>query len=172
VILQLQHFAVAVGMALEIFEAGKELRAGIDVAAQHHHQRLARPGAGAAPRRVQRQVIEQRRHQPCRLVGALERGALRHGGVAAAHEFVEQPRAQRFRIFRRQRVFQFGRKFQQRRERIDEHVGVGARPFWRGAGRQQRHRSAWRRRSAKAYARTLAILGQSERIVAAHHLTC
>ncbi|MGY3332425.1 hypothetical protein ACVILI_005442 [Mesorhizobium sp. USDA 4775] len=89
VILKLKHLAVAVGMALQLVKAGEKLGAGIDVATQHDHQRLARPGAGAAPRRVQREVVEQRRHGPGRLVGALQRGARCHGGVARLNQLVE-----------------------------------------------------------------------------------
>ncbi len=58
-VLQFQHFAIAVGMTLQFVETCEELRAGIDVAAQHDHERLSRPGAGAAPGRVQGKIVEQ-----------------------------------------------------------------------------------------------------------------
>ncbi len=71
-VLQFEQFAVAVGVPLEFFEAGEELRAGVDVAAQHDDEGLTRPCAGAAPWCVQRKVVKQGGYHPRRLVGAFQ----------------------------------------------------------------------------------------------------
>ena len=160
---------VAVRVALELLEPVEEARAGVDVAVERRDQRLARPGAGAAPGGVEREVVEQRRHRPGRL---RRRGrAARRGATAASRAATGRRGAGCAASRGRRRAvarFELGREGEQRGEGADQRVRVvaraaGARRRDRGCARAAR--ASRRRADAGAPAVLVSPKGSSRLII-------
>ena len=122
---QLQQVGVAVRIGDQILDMAEEPGAGIHLARQRGDKRLARPVAVAAPRRVERDVVDQRGHEPGALIGARQRLAQRHGGIAR----VDQRCPARAGASTSGwpggcGALQFGREFQQGRKGGDQRIGM------------------------------------------------
>jgi hypothetical protein len=116
---QFEQIAVSIRVALEFLNPRKELRTGINIAAQHDDKRLARPRTSTTPRRVKRQIIKERGDGPGGCISPGKGGPGCYDGVTCLYQFVEQPGPQSLGVLGRKRVFEFGRELQQRRECID-----------------------------------------------------
>jgi hypothetical protein len=111
-------------MPLEIGETVEEAAAGIDVAVERRDERLARPGASPTPRRVEREIVEQRRDRPGRIVGARQRYAARYRAVPRRDRGVEQAGPQRLGVARGGGGLQLGREGEQGGKGADQRVRV------------------------------------------------
>ena len=123
---QFQQLGVTLGISHQIFGQAEEPLAGIDIAVERHHQRQAGPARGAAPRRVDGDIVKKRRNEPRGLVGAGQRNTGSDCPVTGIGQIIEQSFTQNVGVIRRGCTFKFGGHAKQDRKRVDQRVVIRA----------------------------------------------